>query len=127
MQSVVLVIKLERIFFILSVKAFEIILISTFNKEMVVIFYVSFVSIYFSINVIITCFCELLNSSLFFVSVPEVIKSYLISYQKLLQNYLVSSFASRRIIVLHIFIEFRFQVSLLCKDFFDERWSINSV
>lgn len=91
MQSVVLVIKLERIFFTLSGRAFEIILVSTFNKEMVVIFYVSFVSIYFSITVIITCFCELLSSSLFFVSVSEVIKSYLISYQKLLKNYLVSS------------------------------------
>ena len=71
MCSVVLKIKLERIFFTLSERAFEIISLSTFNKGMGYHFYVSFVSIFISINLIITCFVEMLNSPLLFVSVPE--------------------------------------------------------
>ena len=75
--------KLERTFFNLSERAFEIILVSTFNKEMGRQFLIYLLSLsFFSINLIITYLCEMLNSPLCFASVAEAISNSLISFQK---------------------------------------------
>ena len=73
-------IKLEKTFFNL----FEIILVSTFNKEMGRQFFIYLLSLsFFSINLIIACLCEMLKSPLCFAYVAEVISNSLISSQKL--------------------------------------------
>ena len=76
-------IKLERTFFNLSERAFEIILVSTFNKEMGRQFLIYLLSrSSFSINLTIACLCETLHLPLCFASVAEAISNSLISFQK---------------------------------------------
>ena len=79
-------IKLERTFFNLSEWAFEIILVSIFNKEMdrQFLMYLLSLSFFFFpiIFLFIACLYEMLNSPLCFASVAETISNSLISSQK---------------------------------------------
>ena len=60
-------IKLKRTFSSLFERAFEVVLVSMFNKEIRHQFFMYIFVLSFFVNLIITCLYEMLNSPLFFV------------------------------------------------------------
>ena len=85
-------IKLGRTFLSLDAKALEIILQSTFNKEIGRQFLINFLSLsFFSISFMTACLCEVLYYFLSFPVRHEFKKASFISSQKLTKNSFVSS------------------------------------